>query len=234
MPQFSCKSCQNKECFIHQNWIPEWADDLIKYQIPFKQGQNIVSEGAPVLGIYFILTGKVKVFFTGLNAKHQIVRFASEGHIIGHRGFGNDVYPISAVAMEDSLVCFVENATLMEMFMSNPKFTLAMMMFYSRELRKMENRMKNIAQMNVREKVAEALLLLQDNFGLNKQKEINVPFSREDIANTAGTNVEQVTRQITDFESEGLISKTGRKIGILNLEGLQKIISIHNQYVITK
>lgn len=234
MVTIDCKSCINIHCFIHKNLTPEWIKNYVKFQISFKQGQHIIVEGTPVLGIYFILIGKVKIFFTGINGKQQIVRFANDGHIIGHRGLGNDIYPISAIAMEDSTICFIDNETLNEMFLSNPKFTFDMMMFYSRELRKMENRMKNIAQMNVREKVADTLLLLVENFGLNADNEIDVTFNREDIANTAGTNVEQVTRQLSDFTSEGLIVKQGKKIAIANQDGLKKIISQHNNHVITK
>ena len=49
-------------------------------------------EGAPVNGLFFILKGKVKVFRTGINGREQIVRFAKEGEIIGHRGFGTEEY----------------------------------------------------------------------------------------------------------------------------------------------
>lgn len=236
MNKTSCKSCTTSNCLIQKECSPEWIEKVNqkKFQTLFKQGQNIIHESAPVLGVYFILKGKVKVLSNGLTGKPQIVRFAHEGHILGHRGIGNDVYPISAVAMEDSIVCFVDNATLFDLFMNNPKFTYDIMMFYSRELRKMEDRMKNIAQMNIREKIAESLLLLEENFGLNDEKEINVHFSREDIANAAGTTAEQVVRQFTDFEEEGIIEKRGRKIAILKPESLKKIISAHNPHFILK
>jgi CRP-like cAMP-binding protein len=230
--KISCITCPNSNCFIQLYCSSEWLEllDRRKYQTLFKKNQNIINEGTPVLGIYFIQNGKVKVLSTGHTGRLQIVRFAVEGHVLGHRGFGNDVYPISAVAMEDSLICFVENELLYKMFMAIPKFTHGLMMFYSRELRKVENRMKNIAQMNTREKIAEALLLVQENFGLNSQNELNVSLTREDIANTAGTTSEQVVRQLTDFENEGIIAKHVRKIVILNLEGLKKIISEHNSH----
>jgi CRP-like cAMP-binding protein len=101
------------------------------------------------------------------------------------------------------------------------------MMFYSRELRKVETRMKNIAHMNIREKVIEALLLMMEMFGLNKKNELDISFTREDIAGLVGTNIEQVSRMLAEYEKEGLIEKRGRKIAILNEEELKKIISKH-------
>lgn len=234
MNKVSCKDCKTKNCFIQQFCTDEWIElvDQKKYHTLYKQGQNIIHEGAPVLGIYFIHDGKVKVLSNGITGRQQIVRFATNGHILGHKGFGNDVYPISAVAMEDSDICFVENNILHELFMNNPKFTYGVMMFYSRELRKIEERIKNIAQMNIREKIAETLLLINENFGVNDNNELNVHFTREDIAAVAGTTSEQVVRQFTDFELEGLISKKGRKIEILNLDKLKKVIKDMNLHSI--
>lgn len=221
----SCTTCKNRHCFIKQ-CSPEWINiiDDNKNQNNYKKGEHIIREGNPVQGIYFIHTGKVKVITTGLNGKHQIVRLANDGHILGHKGFEGDVYPIGAIAMDDSLICFVENETLDDMFMSNPKFTYTLMMFYSHELRKLEQRIKNIAQMNTREKVAEALLYLIEIFGLDEHQELNTLLSREDIAAIAGTNAEQIIRQLTIFENEKIIAKKGKKIIILKQEELNKII----------
>ena len=78
--------------------------------------------------------------------------------------------------------------------------------------------------MNAREKVAEALLLIYESFGLNEQNELNVHFSRNTIANIAGTSSEEVSRLLSNFEEEGFINRHGRKIEILNLEDLKTII----------
>jgi CRP-like cAMP-binding protein len=210
----------------------EWIlqADKVKSQTLYKKDQSIIKEGAQVLGVFFIQKGKVKVFSSGLNNREQIVRFAADGHILGHRGIGHDVYPVSAVSMEDSYICFIRNETLNEMFMANPKFPIALMMYYSRELRKLENRMKNMAQMNIRGKIAETLLLMLDHFGLNALNELNVPFSREDLARTAGSTRQQVVMQLTEFEKDGYIEKHGKKIALTNTQGLQKIICEFSQY----
>ena len=233
MKKTSCESCESS-CLIQKYCSPEWVRkmDQIKCQLFFKQNQDIVNENSPILGGFFVQSGKVKIYSTGLNQRQQIVRFANPGHIIGHRGAEKERYPIGAKAMDDSVVCFIENKVLDELFEGNPKFVQELMKFYSRELRKIENRMKNLGQMNTREKISEALLLMWENFGLTEQNELNVPFTREDIANIAGTNAEQVMKQLTEFEQEGFISKAGRKIEILNLEGLKNIIKKYNQHTI--
>ncbi len=222
----------NADCFV-KLCTPDCIDrlDSLKYHSLFKKNQNILNQGFRIFGIFFIRKGKVKVFTTGLNGKEQIVRFASDGHILGHRGVGYEVYPVSATAMEDSYICFIENEVLNELFMANPKFAVELMMYYSRELRKLENRVKNIVQMNIREKTAESLLLIQSNFGINEQGELNVCFSRVDFASFAGSTRQQVAIQLTEFEKEGLIEKRGKKIAILNMNALVRIISEFNMQI---
>jgi CRP-like cAMP-binding protein len=79
--------------------------------------------------------------------------------------------------------------------------------------------------MNIREKVAEAFVYMNETFGTdNATKTLNIDLSRQEIADTAGTTSEQVSRQLSNFESEKLISRKKRKIQILNGQGLENIV----------
>lgn len=224
----SCKECLNKNCLIRANCSVEWLNILSnsKYHFIQKQGQYIFIEGNPVFGIYFIKEGKVKIASSGQGNKEQIVRLARDGHILGHRGLGGDFYPVSAVAMEDTSLCFIENKILYDAFMANPKFTYELMMFYSNELRKVETRMKHLTQMNVREKTADALLFIRNAFGFEKDNQtLGIAISREEIADLAGTSVGQIIHNLSDFEKEKMILKKGKKILITDEKKLSGIVS---------
>lgn len=227
----NCKTCNNNHCFVKQHTTPEWLSviDSKKSQSLYKKGYDVIREDATVAGIYFIQQGRVKVLRTGWQGRQQIVRLANDSHIIGHCGYGGEIYPIRATAMDDSMICFVDNVTVNDAMMHNPKFALAMIMFYSRELRKTEIRMMYLGQMNVREKVAEALLLLKATFGINStDSSLNVRISRQDIADIAGTTANRVTTQLNEFENEKLITRAKRKIIINNVAALRKIVSAFN------
>jgi CRP-like cAMP-binding protein len=187
----------------------------------YKKGQYIIREGESVSGIYSIKEGKIKVVSSGLNGKEQIVRLASDGHILGHRGYGGEIYPIGAVAIEDSLICFFNNDDLLNAFESNFNFIYQLMMFYSKELRKSELRIKYFAQMTVQEKVIFALNYIIETFGFDRDgKTINVTLKRQEIADIAGTNADQVGRTITFLKKQNLISTHGKKIRIENYESI--------------
>ena len=109
----SCFTCLTNDCFIKQYCSEEYISLINKFKETsvYREDQYIAYEGNSVLGLFFILNGKVKVISSGLDDKIQVVRLTKSGDIIGHRGFGGDKYPISAVALEECTICFIDNET---------------------------------------------------------------------------------------------------------------------------
>ena len=228
--KIECSNCFSEKCFIHNSCIGESVKLLeqSKNVIRFRKGQYIFTEGSVVQGIYVIQSGKVKVMNTGFNEKKQIIRFAKTGYLLGHRGLGGKYYQISAVAIEDSTLCFIEENIFTLLLKNDPEFTYQLMLFYAEELRIAETRMKNLAQMTVEEKTAEALLLIKKIFGVIKKNGdilLDVSLGRKDIAELAGLSSEQITRCFSEFKKEKIIETQDKKIIILKTETLYNLIS---------
>jgi CRP/FNR family transcriptional regulator, cyclic AMP receptor protein len=221
-----CIECLNNNCYIKQHCSVDWIQliGLHTKQSLYKKGECIITEGMPVPGLHFILKGRVKMTSSGLNGKQQILRFVGDGDVMGNYCNREEPVPIGAFAMEDVKICFIDSNVIEDILMSNPLLTIALMRYYSSELRKTESRIKQIVQMNTREKVAEALLFIIDSWGLEDEKDINIQISRQEIADIVGINSEQVVRQLSDFEKENMIIKQGREIEIKNKRSLRNII----------
>ncbi|MDD7887707.1 Crp/Fnr family transcriptional regulator [Flavivirga sp. 57AJ16] len=205
----------------------------LKSTLPCKKGQQFIIEGAPVNGLFFILKGTVKVFRTGINGREQIVRFAKEGEIIGHRGFGTEeYYSIGAIALQDAVLCYFSKENLQDTLLENPKFAYDMMLFYANELNRSENKVKSISQMTVRERVIDTLLYIHRKFG-DLRGFLNLPLSRKEYADYAGTTEEQVIRIFSSLKKEGLIKARGKKIAITDVQLLKKEISEHHYFLDT-
>jgi len=226
-PFVKCIDCETANCLVKLNVNAEWIKKFEEHnQITFyKEGQQIVYENNPVLGLYFIQEGKAKIFSTGINNKTQVVRLTGTGGVIGHRGYGGDVYPIGAIAIADSMICFIDNDTIYKAFLENPQLTFSLMMYYSKELRNSEAKIKNIAQMNVKEKVIDALLYIDDVFNSSSTTHKIISLSRKDLADLAGINPEQLSRILTELKKEKFISVKSNEINIEKIEELKAIIS---------
>ncbi len=227
-----CKYCDNALCLFKKYSSDDICKDLCgsKNQSLYKKGESIIKIGQPVFGIYMIQEGAVKVVTPPHSNKQTSVRLAKDGNFIGYTVLSNDKYRFDVIAIKDTSVCFIEKDIFEKICKNNAEFTYEFLRNFAREMFNIRFRMEYHSLMNTREKVAEAFLYAIDIFGLNKKtKLINIPINRLDIAELAGTTTEQVTRQLSDFENEKLISKNKRAIQILNINGLKDVI---NDYLI--
>lgn len=232
---YSCTNCTNESCLIKKNLghinniNPEITEQ--KHTIQCKKSRQFIMEGAPVNGLYFIYSGKVKVIKTGYNGKEQILRLSKEGEVIGHRGFGmGETYKIGATALEDTVLCNFSTTLLKDILLSQPKVTFDFMHFYAEELNRSETKVKTMSQMTVREKVIDMLLYLYRKFG-EENGVIGIELSRKELADYAGTTDEQVIRILSALKKEDLIHTKSKLIKILNVPKLKKEISEHNFFL---
>ena len=216
--------CDNKTCFLCKSCVKEWLPAVAAHKKNFvvKKGQKIFSEGDPVTGIYFVYDGIVKVHKKWGSDKELIIRFASKGAIFGHRALGKQAthYPISATALKESLVCYVNMDFFTATLKTNPDFTYDLMLFFAEELKEAERKMRNLAHMPVKGRVAEALLSLKNQFGVSKEGHIDIELTRQDLASYAGATYETVFRVVNEMIQEDIIVAAGKKISVTNAEKL--------------
>jgi len=207
--------------------LPEWKELIAikKKTIQFKRGEQIFKEGEKVNGIYFLYSGAVKVHKQWVGQKELIIRFTREGDILGHRGLvTGDPYPVSATALTESKVCFIENSFLETMLRTDHSFIYALMQVYARDLQKAEMRMRNLALMEVNARIADTLLEIMTVFGTNSSGYIMVPVTRQDIAAYAGTTYETVFKFLKILTNNKTISADGKSIKINDENMLKEII----------
>jgi CRP-like cAMP-binding protein len=227
-----CYTCTNENCFIKKHLHLEQMKKYVSKKQSFvcKKTDQFIKEGAPIQGLYFICSGKVKTVKTGINGREQIVRLTKNGDTIGFRGFGTSKrYLIGASALEDTVLCNFSNETMLEILQNVPEFTYALMLFYADELNKSENNIRKIAHMNVRERVIDLLLYIHRKFGQINDL-IDIELSRKEIADFAGTTEEQAIRIISSLKKEMLIKTVGKRIGILEILKLRSEIMEHKYF----
>ena len=189
-----------------------------------KKGEVIFKEGDEVKGVFFVNSGNVKVHIKWDAYKELIVRFAKTGSIVGHRGIGSNTgYHVSATALENSVICFVDIDFFEATLKVNTEFTNNLLHFFASELRDSERKMRNLAHMSVKGRVSESLLLLQKQFGVTNEGFINIDLSRQDLASFSGATYETVFRVINELVNEKLVSLSGKSIAIINQQGLSNL-----------
>jgi len=207
--------------------LPEWRPIIAaqKKNIVLKKGQPLFTEGDVVAGIYFIYQGNFKVHKKWGNEKEIILRFAKNGDMVGHLGLGDDTcYPVSATAISQAIACYIDRTFFETTLDINNGLAKKMMRFFANELQESEKRMRNLAHMSVKARVAQALISLKSQFGINDEGSINIELTRQDLASFTGAVYESLFRTINDFTDKSLITINGKSIVIKNEESLLKMI----------
>ncbi len=224
-----CEKCSLETSSIFKHLDPEEVE-MLNFEKDFRQykrGDVLYREGNRISGFYCIHKGIIKVFKTGFDGKEQIIRFAKPGEIIAYRSvLSNEPACTSAKVIEDCQVCFIPAEILITLIKSNPAFSLELLKLACHELGEANSFITDIAQKTVRERLAEILLLLMNDFGIDEQNNLKISLTREELANIVGTATESVIRLLSEFKSDKLVELNGRKIRILNKKGLVKISNV--------
>ena len=172
-------------------------------------------------GIYFVNNGTVKVH-KQWGQKELIVRFVKNGDIVGHRGLGDDtIYPVSGTALENVTACFIPLDFFMSSLKINYDFMQRLMLFFAEELKQSERKMRNLAHMSAKGRIAQGLLTLKNKFGIKEDGNIDILLSRQDFASYTGTTYETVFRIMADLAEQNILSVDGKKITILDERALE-------------
>jgi CRP/FNR family transcriptional regulator len=205
--------------------VPDWLPfiEAQRKNFFFKKGEAIFAEGETVTGIYFLYAGKVKVHKQWNDEKEIIIRFVKKGDILGHRGFGNTTtYPVSATALEETTLCYVDNAFFMSTLKLNHELTFKLMNFYAAELHDAELRMRDLVHMDTKGRVSDALLMMQEQFGVDANGYIDLNIVRQDLSSFVGATYETVFRIMNELIKVKVIAVDGKRINILDAGQLRE------------
>lgn len=195
----------------------------------FKKGQIIFHEGNRPNGVYCIHAGKLKLYKLGIEGKEQIIRFVKSGDVIGYRSLlSEENLSVSGAALEDTSCCFIPKSVLFEAIQKNPKFSMDLMKRACHDLGEATKLITNLAQKTVRERLAEVLLILKSNFGVDESGILQISLTREELANMTGTATESVIRLLSEFKDDGYVALEGRKIKLLDIPGLIRVGNVYD------
>lgn len=227
-----CQSCETRLNSVLGKARKEHLEEINVQKVcnVYKKGQVIFHEGSHPFGVYCVNTGKVKLSHLGDDGKEQIIRLLREGDITGYRALlSGDRYGASAIALEDTHVCFIPKELFITVLKNDAGLAFEMMKLLSDELHRAELQLTHLAQKPVRERLAETLLFIKETYGYEADGvTLAVRFSREEIANLVGTATESTIRLLSEFRKDGIVELDGKKIKILKLKELVRTANLQD------
>lgn len=197
-------------------------------QKAYEKNDLIIEEGSIPLNFMVVSKGKIKVYGYSQDGKEQIMYILTAGDFFGARNLiHNRKADFNAQAMEDTVVCMIQREKFQGLLFKFPSISVKIMDVLCDRLEKMESMFRKISPKDVDSRVNMMLLELSQKYG-RKHCEgvlIELPMSREEMANYIGVARETVSRKITSLKDEGIIEIIGnKKILILNEDALENSI----------
>lgn len=191
----------------------------------FKKNQLIYAEGDEPEYLWCLLKGKVKKFKEGVGGRVQILRLIRPVQYFGYRAFfANEPYVSSAAAFEPSTLGALPLSLVHKMIDNNINLAWFFIRELSRNLGGSDTRIVNLTQKHIRGRLAEALIVLRDNYGYEDDGiTLKIYMAREDLANLSNMTTSNAIRTLSTFVNEKLIAVDGRRIKLLNEAQLRKI-----------
>ncbi|MGI4761485.1 MAG: Crp/Fnr family transcriptional regulator [Janthinobacterium lividum] len=216
----NCHSCPSRQSPLLGCCLLEELEFIAttKSAQVYQKGQAIYQQGTPVLGMHCISQGKVKLAKAGGDGKEHITRLVRHGEVLGLRAMlGGGQYSTSAVALDECVVCFIPRPDVLRLIQSNRQFSNTLLQLLATNLGEAEEQMLRLAYKPVRERLAEALLLVRRTFdsAAAPGEPFTIALSREDLASLVGTAKETVSRLLTDYKEAGIIATRGSQIMLL-------------------
>lgn len=195
----------------------------------YEKGNMIFTEGSDANTLFFINTGKIKLFKYNKDGKEQILHILTDGDFFGELDLiKSSKYKFNAKAMDDAKICTLTKNEVKNIIMKKPEISIKLLESVGERLSAIENLAQNLSTNDVDARIAYLLLNLMDKYceeSQNGKKIIKLPLTREDMANYIGVTRETISRKLKKLEEEELISLIGtKKIIILDEEGLQDYI----------
>lgn len=191
----------------------------------YRQGTHIFMQGDPLTNVYFIYSGKVKIYRTDVHGREQIVNVLKAGEMFPHQGFfRDDDYPAHAEVIQDSILIYIPIKSFEQFLITNPEICIKIFRVLGNKLVDLQNRLEEKMLYNTYEQIILLLIRLSKNHGeqINaEQVRITTQFTNRDLANMIGSSRETVSRTLTQLKKQDLVEIDSSGDLILNINKLK-------------
>lgn len=191
----------------------------------YKRKHILYSEGQRPRFVYFVKSGKIKIYKTSAEGKELITSISSDGDFIGYTAVLEETnYKENAQMLEDSVVMLIPREDFMTLITNDTRIAKEFISIITKNIVEKEENLLTLAYSSLRKKVAYGLSQIAEKYRDDKKEKILLDISRENLAQTIGVATESLIRTLADFKSEGLIDIQTGKIILLNEYKLKNLL----------
>ncbi|QUN32010.1 helix-turn-helix domain-containing protein (plasmid) [Cupriavidus sp. KK10] len=197
-------------------------DSVVQGWRSVKQGERLYRAGDPFRSLYAVRAGSFKTVVAPERGKEIISGFYMAGDTIGMDGVCQEIHNCDAIALEDSVVCVIPFHLLEALCREIKPLQRQLHKMFSAEIVRESRQMMLLGNLSAEQRVAAFLLSVSARYrerGYSATSFV-LRMTREDIGSFLGVTLETVSRALSRFQQEGLLTVQGKSIELLNLDAL--------------
>jgi len=219
----SCKYCrfhpETSECFYDGYNLENLSTNHAA--VSFVKGNSIIKQGALSTNVVFLRKGLAKIHLTG-PLREQIIRMVKAPTYLGlPTTLGDKINQYSVSAISDVEVCFIDMDTFKHILHCNQEFAYGIILELCQNDIESYRRCAVRAQKQLRGNLADVLLEFSDH--IFQSDCFTLPISQAELGCLIDASRESISRFLSEFDKDGIISLNGKQITILNKRMLQLV-----------
>lgn len=186
-------------------------------------GNILFHQGDPVKDCFVVNHGRLKLTKLNEEGKEVIIRYIDPGEITAAITVLKDVvYPVSAEAVGDCIVTAWDQPSLLRLMGRHPDIAVNLLNVAFDRLNEIQQRYLELCTEQVDQRIARSLLRFMNRSGEKTDEGIviNIPLSRQNIADYSGTTLHTVSRTLSSWEKTGWVKSRRRQIIITDPHAL--------------
>jgi len=192
--------------------------DMMGAPMTFGRNEEIYGEREPAEYLYKVISGTVRIYKILADGRRQIQAFHVPGDIFGFE-FEDD-HAFSAEAISDARILVVKRSAVMALAARDNDAARQLWALTARELQRVQGHVMLLVK-TAQERVVSFLLEMA---GRTPGEAVELPMSRQDIADYLGLTIETVSRTLTSLESAAAIAlPSSRRIVLRNHQALSRL-----------
>ncbi|MEN8201847.1 MAG: Crp/Fnr family transcriptional regulator [Bacteroidota bacterium] len=218
-----CEECNEKSALFQM-----LSDDELhiinedRYSVRFHEGEVILKQGTRADYLVSVVEGFAKTCIEGHHGRNLILDYIRPWRMVGgpaaHLG---DKHRYSVIAVQETLVCFIDVRNFSKVLASNGEFAEKVLIHCSGNYLAALERMVGLSQKQMHGRIADALIYLSKE--IYESNIIGSQIARQDMADYTSMSKDSAIRILKEFERDDIILLDGKSIEILSGERLHEI-----------
>lgn len=199
-----------------------------KTTLHFLKNNYVFLEGDRLNNVYIVIEGRIRTFMNSIDGKEKTIMVIGENGLLGENFIqGQSTYSTSAIAVTDSTLLKVDKKIFSKVAFSDKKIMAQWLKMLSLKAEVLTHAYSNLSFNKTKTRLARSLFYLATTYGKKTKNtiRIDIKFTHQELADFIGSSRVTISKEISEFQKEGIISISD---GYYHIQNTSKLLNVYN------